>query len=80
VKVSVRVESLGLPANPTVNLAKVCERLRRRRACAGGRRYRVDVTKHDAARRAAFEVVEEVAGKRAATGCDRPLLERSAFG
>jgi nanoRNase/pAp phosphatase (c-di-AMP/oligoRNAs hydrolase) len=44
-----------------VNLAKVCERY------GGGGHARVgaisfDVTKHDAARRAAFEIVEELRG------------------
>ena len=47
------------PSEPTVNLAKVCERY------GGGGHARVgaisfDVTKLDAARRAAFEVVEEL--------------------
>lgn len=47
------------PSEPTVNLAKVCERY------GGGGHARVgaisfDVTKHDEARRAAFEIVEEL--------------------
>ena len=47
------------PSEPTVNLAKVCERY------GGGGHARVgaisfDVTKHEEARRAAFEIVEEL--------------------
>jgi hypothetical protein len=47
------------PAEPAVNLAKVCERY------GGGGHARVgaisfDVTKHEEARRAAFEIVEEL--------------------
>ena len=47
------------PSEPTVNLAKVCERY------GGGGHARVgaisfDVTKHDEARRASFEIVEEL--------------------
>ncbi len=56
------------PEEPTVNLAKICERY------GGGGHARVgaisfDVTKHDAARRAAFEIVEELrASVRGAAG------------
>lgn len=50
------------PSEPTVNLARICERY------GGGGHARVgaisfDVTQHDAARKAAAEIVEELRGK-----------------
>ena len=56
------------PSEPTVNLAKVCERY------GGGGHARVgaisfDVTKHEDARRASFQIVEELrAAVRAQAG------------
>ena len=59
---------MGAAARPTVNLARICERY------GGGGHARVgaisfDVTKHEDARRAAFEIVEELrAAVRAQAG------------